>query len=52
MRLQEIKYTAELQQGRRKGEANTKEKDLKTLIAKEKKDRDKTAEFEKVNTMQ
>ena len=44
----DIKYSAEIQQGRRKGEANSKEKELKAMVAKEKKQREKISEFEKV----
>ena len=44
----DIKYSAEIQQGRRKGEANSKEKELKAMVPKEKKERDRMSEFEKV----
>ena len=44
----DIKYSAEIQQGRRKGEANAKEKELKAMVPKEKKERDRISEFEKV----
>jgi len=45
--IQSIRYTAELQQGRRKGECTRKEKELVSKIALPKKERDKSAEFEK-----
>jgi uncharacterized protein YpuA (DUF1002 family) len=49
--LQNIKFTGELHQGRRKGDINRKEKELIALVSRERKDRDKTVEFEKARSI-